>query len=187
MRPLRLGPLLCMLGILALVREGWAQTDPENPPQPPVERLARLQPFFGLYTHAGQTWEGVGPFAGTLEVGPAVKGWYVEWVINTHHRAIDRQLRMLLTWDDELERYRVWRFSTVPQQPPGSVEGEVRFVGDTLVMEWADMRGPAGQRGSFRNRVFLEGRDELVIISDALPEGASEWIRLGVWRNERRM
>jgi hypothetical protein len=67
-----------------------AQIDPRNVPKPATAELAKLKPFFGLYEHtmdfAGLAW------SGTLEVSPAVKGWYVEWIINTHHRhKIDRQ------------------------------------------------------------------------------------------------
>lgn len=185
----RSATLACLLCLLALsaAAPASAQMDPENPPEPPSERLAELEPFFGLYTHTGQRWAGVGPFSGTLEVRPAVKGWYVEWIIDTHHRAIDRQLRMLVTWDEELERYRVWRFETVPQQPPGTVEAAARFMGDTLVMEWEGVPGPSGRRGTFRNRAYMDGPDELVIISDVLPGGGDERMVLGEWRSQRRM
>ncbi len=187
MRLVRFMLSVCTLALAVGAAEARAQTDPENLPEPPVEQLAKLQPFVGLYAHTDQYWEGVGPWTGTLEVGPAVKGWYVEFVINTHYETIDRQLRMIMTWDEGLQRYRVWRFSTVPQQPPGAVEGEARFVADTLVMQWERMRSPQGVPGTFRNRVFMDGPDKLVIISDGLPEGASEWIRIGEWRSKRRI
>ena len=179
--------LACLLTLVLVASEADAQVDAEHPPQPPVERLAALEPFVGFYTHADQRWMDVGPFAGTLEVRPAVKGWYVEWVIDTHHRAIDRQLRMIMTWDENQGHYRVWRFETLPQQPPGTVEARARFVGDTLVMEWEGVPGPRGGAGTFRNRAFMDGPDELVIISDVLPDGTDRWIQLGEWRNERRM
>lgn len=182
----KLFAILCLLAMTVAVAEARAQTDPENAPNPPVEQLGKLQPFVGLYVHTDQYWEGVGPWAGTLEVGPAVKGWYVEFVVNTHYETIDRQHRMIMTWDEVLQRYRVWRFNTLPPPPPGSVEGEARFVGDTLVMEW-NMRSPDGRRGTLRNRVFMNGPDELVIISEVLPEGASEWVRLSEFRNRRRL
>ena len=152
--------------------------------EPPSERLAQLSRFFGSYRHHDNYWMGAGPFRGTLDVGPAVKGWYVEWVINTHYGPIDRQLRMLTTWDDELGHYRVWRFETGPQARPGAVEAEGRFAGGEFVMEWKDSPGPAGQRGSFRNRIRMDGPNELVIVSEGVPEGG-EPIELGVWRNQR--
>lgn len=179
--------LLCLLVLSLFASAAYAQTDPENPPEPPVERLGVLEPFLGLYVHTDQTFGNLGPWAGTLEVRPAVKGWYVEWVINTHHRAIDRQNRMIMTWDEKLGRYRVWRFETTPQLPQGVVEGTARSVGDTLVMEWENVPGPRGGTGIYRNRAFMDGPDELLIITDVLPEGATEHIRLGEWRNQRRL
>lgn len=153
-------------------------------PEPPTEQLAELSRFFGTYRHQDNYWRGAGPFRGTLDVGPAVKGWYVEWVIDTHYGPIDRQLRMLTTWDDELGRYRIWRFETGPQSPPGTLEAEGRFEGDEFVMEWKNARGPDGRRGTFRNRVRMEGPDELVIVSEGIPEGG-EPVELGTWRNHR--
>lgn len=183
----RIAPLLALLFLAVAPADARPQVDPDNPPAPPTERLAELQRFLGMYAHTDQRWAGVGPFTGTLEVRPAVNGWYTEWIIDTHHRSIDRQLRMLVTWDHGLERYRVWRFETLPQQPPGTVEGSARFVGDTLVMEWEGVPGPRGGTGTFRNRAYMDGPDALVIISDVLPDGADERITLGRWRNERRM
>jgi hypothetical protein len=179
--------VILLLAAAAVPSRAGAQVDPENPPEPPTGQLAALEPFLGFYTHTDQRFAGVGPFNGTVEVKPAVKGWYVEWVIDTHHRAIDRQNRMIMTWDEKLGRYRVWRFETLPQQPPGTVEGSARFVGDTLEMVWEGMPGPWGGTGTFRNRAFMDGPDELVIISDVLPEGASERVRLTEWRSRRRM
>lgn len=188
MRPALITSLLSILAVGMSATAGHGQLDAESPPQPPVEQLAKMRPFFGLYVHSDQSYAGLAPWSGTLEVGPAVKGWYVEWVINTHHAAIDRQLRMLMTWDDDLQRYRIWRFETAPQAPRERMEGEAHFIGDTLVMEWKDVPGPRGQPpGTFRNRAFMDGEDELVIITDVLQRGTSEWIRLGEWRNGRRM
>lgn len=186
-KPTPSATLLVFLALGILTADARAQLDPENVPEPPVERLQALQPFFGLYAHTDQEYAGMAPWNGTLEVGPALKSWYVEFVVETHHGPIDRQLRMILTWDRELERYRIWRFETTPQQPPGTVEGEARFVGDTLVMVWEGVPGPRGGTGTFRNRVFMEGPDELVIISDALPDGATQRIRLGEWHNRRKL
>ena len=151
---------------------------------PPAEQLAELAPFFGSYSHDANEWMGVGPFRGTLDVGPAVKGWYVEWVINTHYGPIDRQLRMLVTWDEQLDHYRIWRFETEPQLPPGTVEAEGWIRGDEFVMEWKDSPGPDGEPGLFRNRVRMNGPNELVIVSEAELE-SGEPVELGVWRNYR--
>lgn len=79
MRLVRVMLSVCTRALAVGAAEARAQTNPENPPEPPVEQLAKLQPFVvGLYTHTEQYFDGVGPFNGTLEVGPAVKGWYVK-------------------------------------------------------------------------------------------------------------
>lgn len=153
-------------------------------PDPPAERLAELARFFGSYKHTDNYWMGAGPFRGTLDVGPAIKGWYVEWVINTHYGPIDRQLRMLTTWDADLGRYRVWRFETDRQAPPGAIEAHGYFEGEEFIMEWKDSPGPRGERGTFRNRIRMSGPDELVIVSEVVPERGDAF-RLGTWTNRR--
>lgn len=177
---------LCLLAWALVGTDARAQMDPDNLPEPPTERLAALEPFFGLYAHTDAEWRGVGRFTGTMEIRPAIKGWYVEWVIDTRSGPIDRERRMLITWDRELGHYRVWGFETTPQSPPGTIEGSARMVADTFVMEWEDQPGPPGRPpASYRNRMFMAGPDELVTITDVLPEGASEPILLGEWHNER--
>ena len=162
---------------------GLPQTDTRNVPKPPTAELEKFRPYFGLYEHtgdfAGLEWNG------TLEIIPAVKGWYVEWVINTHHaQAIDRQLRMFITWDRTLEKYRIWRFETLNPQPPEAAEGEARFDGDQLVMEW-HWKDRDGEPGIYRNRVSING-PELVIVTEF--ERASGRIQeLGVLRARRRL
>lgn len=183
-----LAVLACLLTGCLIVGPSRAQLNSAHPPQPPTERLAALAPFFGLYTHRDAEWRGVGRFNGTMQVRPAIKGWYVEWIVDTQSGIIDRERRMFITWDARLERYRVWGFETTPQDPPGSVEGTARFVGDTLVMVWKGVPGPPGRpAATYRNRMYMAGPDELVTVTDILPEGASEWILLGEWRNERRL
>lgn len=176
--------LAALASCLLIAGPATAQTDTTNVPLPPAERLAELESFFGFYAHTDNEWMGIGPFRGTLEVRPAIKGWYVEWIINTRHGPIDRQLRMLTTWDDQLGHYRVWRFETVPQSPPGTIEGEARFDGEEFIMEWKNSRGPDGRRGTFRNRVRMVTPNELVIISEAEPEGGG-LVHLSDWRNVR--
>lgn len=173
-------------GVLAVAAgtPAAAQTDTANVPRPPAAELAALERFFGTYQHSNSFYMGVGPFQGTLEVRPAIKGWYVEMIIDTRYGPIDRELRMLMTWDASLRHYRVWRFETTPQSPPGTIEAEARFVGDVLVMEWKHSRGPNGERGTFRNRIFMDGPDVLVTRSEAEPEGRGV-VTLGVWRHRR--
>lgn len=171
-----------LLLTLALPASGTAQMDPNNVPSPPAE-LARLEPFFGTFRHTNQMWAGVGPFNGTVDVHPTVKGWYVELVIDTRSGPIDRELRMLTTYDEELGHYRVWRFETLPQSPTGTVEAEAWFEGDDFVMDWRDSRGPDGHPGVFRNRVRMDGND-LVIDSEVDPDW-QDVIHLGTWRSTR--
>lgn len=161
-----------------------AQLDTLDVPEPPTAQLAALEPFFGSYVHTENTYAGIGPWRGTLDVGPAVKGWYVEWVINARYGPIDRQARFLVTWDDALGRYRAWRFDTNPQDPPGSVEGTGRLEDGELVVEWKGVPGPEGQRGTFRDRFRMEGPDQLVIVTEVDPEGGRT-VQLGVWRTLR--
>jgi hypothetical protein len=88
-----------------------------------------------------------------------------------------------VTWDDGLGHYRVWRFDTTPQLPPGHIEGEGRLVGGEFVLEWKDSPGPNGQRGTFRDRIRMEG-DELVFVTEVDPEDG-ETFQLGLWRTLR--
>ncbi len=185
-RPAAAARSACLTVVLLFAGTPLAAQGPDTTriPDPPADRLAELSRFFGAYRHDDNRWRGAGPFRGTLDVGPAVKGWYVEWVINTHYGPVDRQLRMLTTWDEELGRYRIWRFETMPQSPPGAVEAEGRFEGEEFIMEWKQSRSPEGRRDTFRNRVRMEGPNQLVIVSEAIPEGG-EAILLGTWRNQR--
>lgn len=174
---------IAALAVIAFAQGTQAQTDPSNIPQPPTDALVRFQPFLGTYTvtgnFAGQEW------AGTLDVRPAVKGWYVEWEFNVHSGPIDRQLRLLMTWDAGAEQYRIWRFETLPPLPSGTAEGTGWFKGDEFVMEWA-MPAPDGEAGTIRNRVQMEAADTLVIVTEG--ERASGDIqRIGVTTARRRL
>ena len=162
-----------------------AQMDPQNVPKPPTAELAKLRPFLGLYEQtmdfAGLAW------SGTLEVSPAVKGWYVEWVINTHHeQKIDRQLRMLMTWDRRLHKYRVWRFSTVDAEEGN--EGEARFEGNELIMEWQTRDPRTAERvpAHYRNRITMKGPDELVIVTEGQRAGGKVE-QIGITKARRRL
>ncbi len=175
-------PIAALAAVLLLLSSGalWAQAPA------PVEELARFRPYVGLYAHADQKWIGDGPMAGpwngTLEVRPAVKGWFVEWVISTQSPPLDRQLRMLMTWDEEAGEYRVWRFETLPGS--AGAMGRVRFVADSLVMEWADAPFPDGSTGTYRNTVWLDGRRALIIRSEAVRRDGGI-VLLGEWTSRR--
>ena len=163
-----------------------AKRDSNTRATPPTDALAPFEPFIGLYEFAGE-WEGA-PYRGTLEVKPAVKGWYVEWVINVHSvresdPPIDRQLRMLTSWDRFAEQYRIWRFET--NNPVLMGGGKARFDGDAFIMEWRTP-GPDGERGTFRNRVFLKSPDEIVIVSEG-ERDSGEVEQIGVGTGKRRL
>ena len=155
-------------------------------PVPPVEQLARLRPFLGLYQHSGQTWisdrPGQGPWRGTLHVTPAGKGWFVDWIISTQSGPIDRQLRMIMTWDADAGEYRVWRFGSTPGD--AGHMGQVHFEGEALVMEWHGAPMQDGSPGIFRNTVTLRGDDVLVIRSEAEKSDGTV-VLLGEWINRR--
>jgi hypothetical protein len=176
---------IAAIAAFALPALAHAQIDPNNIPIPPTAELMRLRPFLGSYsvtgTYAGQQW------AGSLDLVPAVKGWYVEWEINVHSGPIDRQLRMLITWDRETEKYRIWRFETSPPDARDRAEGTGRFEGGEFVMEWK-MPTPDGQPGIIRNRLRLEGSDVLVIVSEGeRTSGPGGIVQIGVTTARRRM
>lgn len=122
--------------LLAFNFKTGAQTDPNNVPKPPIAELKKFNPYLGSYTvtsdFAGQKW------AGTLEWKPAIKNWYLQSTIllKDATKKIDRELRIMMTWDERLRKYRLWRFQTTPHAPPDQLEGEAKFMADELVQEW---------------------------------------------------
>jgi hypothetical protein len=121
---------------------------------------------------------------GSLDLQPAVKGWYVEWEINVYSGDIDRQLRMFITWDREEEEYRIWRFETLPPAPRDRPEGTGRFEGDDFVMEWNEPT-PWGEPGLLRNRLILDDPNTLRIVTEGEPLGGDVVI-VGVTTARRR-
>ena len=132
-----------------------AQTNAANVPAPPTAELRPFERFFGRWSvsgpYAGQE------FTGITEVRPAVKGWYVEWINDVGAPGINRELRQLITWDRKQARYPIWRFETFDRQDDLE-DGNVRFEGDTLVMEWKR------ERFIVQNRMVLDG-DTLRMLS----------------------
>jgi hypothetical protein len=160
----------------------FAQTDPKNVPQPPKAELNRFEPFLGKYAvtpseYAGRTW------TGTVEIKIAVKGWYIEWTNLVKTEGIDRELRMLMTWDKNANRYRIWRFSTGGIEAQN--EGEVRFEGNELIMEWKGTK-PDGSPAIFRNRCTMKSKDELQVITESNRRpGDANLVRVGVLTGKR--
>jgi hypothetical protein len=182
---LRSAALFVCIAVFTSLAEG--QSDPRNVPAPPAVELAKFRPYLGMYEQT-MDWRGLA-FSGTIEIKPAVKGWYVEWIISTHHQqSIDRENRLLMTWDRNLKKYRVWRFETLDPLPTESTEGEIRFSGDELIMEWKGSKEPV--RGMvvkfYRNRVRFTAKDEFEIVTELEPS-EGEHVRMGVTRAKRRL
>ena len=160
----------------------FAQTDPKNVPQPPKAELNRFEPFLGKYAvtpseYAGRKW------TGTIEIKSAVKGWYIEWTNLVKTEGIDRELRMLMTWDKNANKYRIWRFETV--DPSAQNEGEVRFEGSELIMEWKGTK-PDGSPAIFSNRCAMKSKDELQMITESNRRpGNANVVRIGVTTGKR--
>ena len=117
---------------LALITQTWAQTDPNNIPKAPLTELKKFDPYLGMYN---VTSNFLGrKFQGTLEWKPAIKNWYMQWtmLLQDESKSIDRELRIMMTWDSELQKYRLWRFETTPPASREESEGESKFINDEL-------------------------------------------------------
>jgi len=147
-------------GILAVSAICFAQTDPKNVPQPPTAELSKFDPFLGKYQVYGDFTSL--PWAGTLELKRAIKGWYIEQIILVQTEGIDREFRILATWDKNVHKYRLWGFQTLPIMPDNG--GEIRFEGDQMITEWVSVR-PDGSAVTSSNRYRFVSQDELEILS----------------------
>lgn len=156
--------LFLLFTLLTLSSKTAAQTDPNNVPKPPIAELKKFNPFLGMYNvtsdFAGLKWKG------TLEWKPAIKNWYLQSTILLQDEAkkIDRELRIMMTWDAQLQKYRLWRFQTSPHAPPDQLEGEAKFVADELVQEWK-FTNEKGEL-TFRNRIKMTSPNRMEIISE---------------------
>src|SRR5438128_5240527 len=150
------------LAILMLVLPTvcFPQTDPKNVPQPPTAELRKFDPFLGKFKVSGEFANL--PWSGTLELKPAIKGWYIEQVILIKTEGIDREFRILATWDKNVQKYRLWGFQTLPIMQDNG--GEIRFEGDEMITEWVSAR-PDGSQVRSSNRYRFVSQDELEILS----------------------
>lgn len=150
---------LSFAALVILAPTCLAQTDQKKVSKPPAAELEKFKPFLGDYigNYSESKW--------TYNTGfkSAVSGWYVEFFFLTKTEGIDRELRMLMTYDTKQKKYRIWRFETLAPLP--QLEGELRFEGDEIVMEWkmAEFRG---KTGTFRNRCKMTSKDDLEIITE---------------------
>ena len=149
-----------LFALLVLPSICFSQTDPAHVPKPPTAELQKFEPFLGKYAVSGDfanlDW------TGTLELAVAIKGWYVEQTILVKSKGIDREFRMLVTWDKAAQKYRAWRFQTLPVDKEN--EAEFRFEGDEMITEWAFTRQD-GTRGAARNRYKFASKDTIEIVS----------------------
>jgi ketosteroid isomerase-like protein len=156
-------PLSLVLGVCAFTigsTVSLAQTDPKKVPQPPSAELKKFDPFLGKYQVSGDFANL--PWTGTLELKKAIKGWYIEQIILVKTEGIDREFRILATWDKNVQKYRLWGFQTLPIMPDNG--GEIRFEGNEMITEWVSVR-PDGSQVTSSNRYRFISKDELEIVS----------------------
>ncbi len=140
------------------------QTNPNNVAMPPVEKLNVFAPYFGKYkqtmTYAGINWNG------TMEIKPIIKNWYIDWTILTtsEDNKIDREYHMLVTYDTTINKYRIWRFETLP---PADNEITLSTEGTDIIIEMKlPPGGPNNQPAIFYNRYSKPSNDEIKIVTE---------------------
>lgn len=142
----------------------FAQTDTNKVSKPPLAELQKFNSYLGTY-NVTCDWSGT-KWKGAFEWKPAIKNWYLQstMILQQETKKIDRELRIMMTWDERLQKYRLWRFQTTPHAPPDQLEGEAKFVAGELWQEWkfTDEKGAF----TFRNRLKMTGPDTLQIISE---------------------
>jgi hypothetical protein len=154
--------LSVLLTILLCALSATAQVNPNNVPKPPVAELKKFEPFLGKYNvtadYAKLKW------SGTLEIKPAIKGWYIERtiLIKTDDGKIDREFRSLITFDTSLKSYRVWGFETLP---PKNNERSGRFEGNEFIEE-LEIKRRDGSKSTLRSRYMMPDKDEVRIVTE---------------------
>jgi uncharacterized protein DUF4440 len=159
----------------------FPQTDPKNFPQPPTAELRRFDPFLGKFSLSGEFANL--PWTGTLELKKVIKGWYIEQIILVKTEGIDREFRILATWDKKVQKYRLWGFQTLPIMPDNG--GEIRFEGDEMITEWPSVK-PDGNQVTSSNCYRFVSKDELEIVSyRQIGNGAAE--KIGFLKGKRML
>ena len=149
--------------VVAVTAISFAQTNPNNVREPPAAELKKFEPFLGKYNmtadYAGLKW------SGTLEIKPAIKGWYVERIIliKSDDGSIDREFRTFITYDANQKSYRGWGFETLP--PLLTTERSIRFEGNDFVEE-IELEARDGSKLIHRTRYMMTNKDELRIITE---------------------
>jgi hypothetical protein len=160
--------VIVLLVVMVFTQLCFSQDSTKNAggASPPSE-LKRFEPFLGRY-NAAVDWPGRNlKWEGTLEISKAIKGWYIESNLIKESAGPHRQWRLLVTWDNNNNRYRVWRFETAGVPP--EVEGIVKFDGDSeWVAEWQNFPQPGGKKVTYFSRFRLKDNDELDIITETV-------------------
>jgi hypothetical protein len=152
------------LMICLTASKSFGQTNPNNIPKPPTAKLKIYEPFFGRYNMTSEY--GRLKFNGTIEIKPVIKGWYVEQTIlvKSEDNKIDREFRMMITYDSAQSKYRVWRFETLPVIP---FETTLRTEGSDIILE---MQVPPMKEGGpqeiIYNRYSMVSKDQMKILSE---------------------
>jgi hypothetical protein len=157
----------------------FSQTDPKNVPQPPTVELKKFDPFLGRFNVSGEfaklRW------TGTLECKRAIKGWYVELTILIKTEGIDREFLTVTTWDKNAQKFRMWRFQTLPVEQ--SNEGEIRFEGNEMITQWVSVSSDVSQ-AILSNRYRKVSDDQIEILS-YMQVGNGPVTKIGVLTGKR--
>lgn len=144
--------------------ESYGQTNPNSIPKPPTAKLKIYEPFIGRYNMSSD-YGGL-KFNGTIEIKPVIKGWYIEQTILviSADSKIDREFRMMVTYDSVQSKYRVWRFETLPVIP---FETTLRTQDSDIILE---MQVPPLKEGDpqeiIYNRYSMVSKDQMKIVSE---------------------
>lgn len=152
------------------------------PPQAIKDALAKFEPYMGYYA-----CEAIfnGAWKGDMIVKSSIEGWYVEWTfLLKGPKGEHRENRMMITYDPQEKRYRVWRFET--GMPPKNAEGEVIFQGAKLLLNWRLRRYPRVE-GIYRNIYTLVGEDVIEVTSEfSSRSGPTERVGITVARRKKK-
>jgi hypothetical protein len=92
---------------------------------------------------------------------------------------------MMITWDGNQKKYRVWYFATSPPWP--ELEGVITFESNNeWYAQWQNVPQPGGKRVTHLTRFRLKSPDELDIITETLhPDGKKEHLGVVTCRRKK--
>ncbi len=172
--------MLAVCAHLCFAQDSSKNADGFSPPP----ELKRFEPFLGRYSTALDWPSGNFKWEGSFELAYAIKGWYIESNLIKESAGHHLHWRLLIAWDTNEKKYRVWRFETATPLP--ALEGIIRFESDNeWYAEWQNFLLPGGKRVTYFSRFRLKSKDELEIESQAL-DAAGRRIHLGVLTYKRK-